>query len=96
MLSGVDSHSHLRHIPFMYICICKNVNERQIDQMVQCGARHVRDLRAQSGLGTGCGKCVRPAREVLVEAMQRHCPQEVHNETLAEVGQWSPEKVSAA
>ncbi len=49
----------------MYICVCKAVTDRQIKQAVGEGACSLRDLTRELGLGTGCGKCVPAAREVL-------------------------------
>lgn len=49
----------------MYICVCKAVTDRQIEQAVREGACSLRDLTRECGLGTGCGKCVPAAREVL-------------------------------
>ncbi len=49
----------------MYICVCKAVTDRQIKQAVGEGACSLRDLTREFGLGTGCGKCVPAAREVL-------------------------------
>ncbi|MES2489641.1 MAG: bacterioferritin-associated ferredoxin [Pseudomonadota bacterium] len=49
----------------MYICVCKAVTDRQIKQATREGACSLRDLTRELGLGTGCGKCVPAAREVL-------------------------------
>jgi bacterioferritin-associated ferredoxin len=53
----------------MYICVCKAVTDHRIRQAVQEGACTVRDLQMSLGLGTGCGKCVPSAREVLASSL---------------------------
>lgn len=54
----------------MYVCVCKAVNERRIKEAVADGARSMRELRAQLGVCSCCGKCGRHAREVLESARQ--------------------------
>ena len=41
----------------MYLCICKSVSDRQIQQAVEQGARSFGDLSARFGVGLDCGKC---------------------------------------
>lgn len=55
----------------MYICICKAVTEKKIRLAVEGGARTLRELQQQHGLGTGCGKCVPAARSCMDEALRR-------------------------
>ncbi len=54
----------------MYVCVCKAVNERRIKEAVAEGARSMRELRAQLGVCSCCGKCGRHAREVLETACE--------------------------
>jgi len=50
----------------MYVCICKNVTDRQIRQAVyQQDVSSIRELRACLGACDQCGKCVRDAREII-------------------------------
>jgi bacterioferritin-associated ferredoxin len=50
----------------MYVCICKNVTDRQIRKAVyERGISTVRELRACLGACDQCGKCVRDAKEVI-------------------------------
>lgn len=54
----------------MYVCICKNVTDKQVQQAIcQGGACCMRDLNNQLGLGTECGKCGLHARELLRETL---------------------------
>lgn len=54
----------------MYVCICRQVTDRDIRQAVAQGASRMRDLREQLGVSAQCGKCAGCAREVLEEARQ--------------------------
>lgn len=64
----------------MYVCLCRNVTDKDIRQLVQSdGVTTMRELRAHLGVSTQCGKCASCAKEVLQEAVselrdaQRHC-----------------------
>ena len=49
----------------MFICVCKAVSDKRIAQLAGEGVVSLRELVRQTGLGTGCGKCVPEAREHL-------------------------------
>ena len=53
----------------MYVCICKNVTDRQIRKAVyERDVSNVRELRACLGACDQCGKCARDARDLIREA----------------------------
>jgi len=54
----------------VYVCICKAVTERQIQDAVQAGAHSLKDLRRDLGVGSECGSCVAYARQCLHEAKE--------------------------
>lgn len=56
----------------MYVCICKAVSESRIRRAAADGTCTLRDLREQLGVGTGCGKCVAHAYEVLTACRTQH------------------------
>ena len=59
----------------MYVCLCRNVTDRDIRQLVHTeGVTTMRELREHLGVSTQCGKCASCAKEVLQEAVgeQRH------------------------
>ncbi len=41
----------------MIICVCKNVNSRQLKECLQRGMS-LEDIADEMGLGTGCGRCL--------------------------------------
>ena len=49
----------------MKICICKNVSDREIREAIDNGARNMRDLREELGVGSECGKCACAAKRIL-------------------------------
>lgn len=54
----------------MYVCLCKGVTDRDIEQAVTHGCRSMRELKSELGVGAQCGRCTSHAREVLVGAGQ--------------------------
>jgi bacterioferritin-associated ferredoxin len=54
----------------MYVCLCNGVTESQISTAVtDGGARSLRELRADLGVATCCGKCADCAQQVLHETL---------------------------
>jgi len=56
----------------MIICVCKAVSDRHIKSAVKGGARNLRDLTRELGVGTCCGKCVPEARATLSASLDSH------------------------
>lgn len=54
----------------MYVCVCKAVTDRQIQEAARGGARTLGDLRRQLGVTMDCGRCASCAHECLKEARQ--------------------------
>lgn len=63
----------------MYICVCKAVTERQLDQAVHGGATSLRHLRETLGVTSECGRCARCALECMRATMAK-------NATVAHTG----------
>lgn len=51
----------------MYVCICRQVTDRDIRKAVENGVCRMRDLREQLGVGEQCGKCAGCAHALLKE-----------------------------
>ncbi len=49
----------------MYVCICNNVTEKDIERAVRNGACSMLCLREHLGLSSNCGQCHGAAREYL-------------------------------
>ncbi|MGZ5056018.1 MAG: (2Fe-2S)-binding protein [Methylobacter sp.] len=54
----------------MYVCICQAVTDREIHQAARNGARTLRDLRRDLGVGVDCGRCASCARQCLKSARE--------------------------
>ncbi len=57
----------------MYVCVCRAVTEKHIENAVQGGARRLRDLREQLGVTEECGRCAKCAKQCLDEAIGQTC-----------------------
>ncbi len=49
----------------MYVCLCKNVTERQVHQAVAQGHGSMKALCQQLGMMGQCGQCAKHTREIL-------------------------------
>ncbi len=49
----------------MYVCLCRGVTERQVEQALEGGACSLGDLHHELGVGSDCGRCRCKAREML-------------------------------
>ncbi|HCU88599.1 MAG TPA: hypothetical protein DGR97_01560 [Gammaproteobacteria bacterium] len=54
----------------MYVCICNNVTEKDIERAVLNGACSMLCLRDHLGLSSKCGQCHGAARECLDSFLQ--------------------------
>ncbi len=52
----------------MYVCVCNAVTDKQIHIAVAEGARTLKDLKRELGVGAECGRCLSCARTCLKEA----------------------------
>ncbi len=53
----------------MYVCICNNVTERDIENAVKGGARTLACLENRLAVSTNCGQCRHVAAECLQSAL---------------------------
>jgi bacterioferritin-associated ferredoxin len=59
----------------MYVCICNEVTDRDIQKAVIAGASSMRQLRDQLRVATRCGKCSSFARECMNQVLAQPKPQ---------------------
>ncbi|MCW5590379.1 MAG: (2Fe-2S)-binding protein [Legionellales bacterium] len=52
----------------MYICLCRNVTEKHIEQAVRNGVCSLREVCKQLGVAQQCGKCGQHARAAFQQA----------------------------
>ncbi|MFM1897695.1 MAG: hypothetical protein RLZZ385_2769 [Pseudomonadota bacterium] len=51
----------------MYVCICRQVTDRQIRELCQSSGAGLAEVRATLGVATECGKCGSLARAIVSE-----------------------------
>jgi len=60
----------------MFVCVCKAVTERQIEEAAAQGAHTLKDLRNALGIAQECGQCAAQAKcylkAVLEETGHQH------------------------
>jgi len=49
----------------MIVCMCHPTSDRDVDAIIDDGARTVEEISRRCGAGTGCGACVEELRERL-------------------------------
>lgn len=75
--AAIDNYLESKGLPNPYkvhsatmICECKGVTDQMIEDLVAADkVRTVADLTAQTGAGTGCGKCISKLQDAIEEAM---------------------------
>ncbi|WP_028239950.1 bacterioferritin-associated ferredoxin [Stutzerimonas azotifigens] len=53
----------------MYVCLCHGVTDGQIREAIYEGCCSYREVRAQTGVATQCGKCACVAKKVVRETL---------------------------
>ncbi len=51
----------------MYVCLCRAVTDRDVQQAVACGHTTLPALQATLGVATGCGRCRSHVHQMLQE-----------------------------
>lgn len=51
----------------MYICVCRGITDRQIQEAVLQGASSVCDIQNKLGAAMDCGSCVECIHEIVTE-----------------------------
>ena len=58
----------------MIVCACHPTSDRDVDAIIDEGARTVEEISRRCGAGTGCGACVEELRERLnAKGASRDC-----------------------
>jgi bacterioferritin-associated ferredoxin len=58
------------------ICICHPTSERDLDAVIDDGARTVQEIGQRCGAGTGCGSCLAELRDRLNSRGVNGCPRD--------------------
>jgi len=57
----------------MIVCICHPTSDRDVDAVIDEGARTVEEIGRRCGAGTGCGTCVDELRDRLAARGANSC-----------------------
>jgi bacterioferritin-associated ferredoxin len=60
----------------MIVCFCHPTSDRDVDAIIDEGARTVEDIGRRCGAGTGCGSCLDDLRERLSQRGASSCPRD--------------------
>jgi bacterioferritin-associated ferredoxin len=60
----------------MIVCLCHPTSERELDAIIDDGARTVEEVGRRCGAGTGCGACLDEVRERLTAKGAIACPRD--------------------
>lgn len=56
----------------MYVCLCNAVTDKTLREVVRrYQPKSIQDLRQLVPVGKQCGKCIRVAREIMEDELQR-------------------------
>lgn len=53
----------------MYVCICRQITDKQIREYCADGNVSMADVRAGLGLASDCGRCGKYARQIVAETV---------------------------
>lgn len=70
----------------MYVCICKQVTDTQVNQAIATGVKTLQQLCELLPIGTQCGRCCEAATEMLEQATATHyCCQQKYPQKPSEL-----------
>ena len=67
----------------MIVCLCYPASDREIDAVIDDGARTVEDIGRKCGAGTGCGTCVGELRERLTSRGANGCARDCASDLVS-------------
>lgn len=62
----------------MYVCLCKGITQKQLEQAVEQGKGYAQ-VRQSLGLGTECGCCAQNAKQMIRDQVNNLPPCEFAN-----------------
>jgi bacterioferritin-associated ferredoxin len=80
----LDGASFETHYQFqMIVCACHPTSDRDVDAVIDDGARTVEDIGRRCGAGTGCGACIDELRDRLVAKGANGCPRDCASDLVS-------------
>jgi len=81
-LTALDLKSII-NVTSVLVCICHPASEREIDAVIDDGARTVQEVGQKCGAGTGCGACVDEIRDRLTSKGSNSCPRDCASDLVS-------------
>lgn len=53
----------------MFVCICKAISDKDIEEAVHAGAEDFSSVQSSLGAGTGCGTCQEMTQQVIDQTL---------------------------
>jgi bacterioferritin-associated ferredoxin len=67
----------------MLVCLCHPTSDRDLDNVIDEGARTVQEIGQRCGAGTGCGGCLEELRDRLLAKGANSCPRDCANAVVS-------------
>ena len=67
----------------MIVCMCHPTSDRELDAIIDDGARTVEEIGRRCGAGTGCGICLGELRERLNAKGTSNCPRDCASDLIS-------------
>jgi bacterioferritin-associated ferredoxin len=72
-LTKLGLKSIINFNPAVLVCLCHPTSDRDLDAVIDEGARTVQEIGRRCGAGTGCGACVEELRDRLTAKGANAC-----------------------
>jgi len=81
-LDGTGFEKHYQFQPVL-ICLCHPTSDRDLDSVIDDGARTIQEIGQRCGAGTGCGACVDELRDRLAARGSNSCPRDCEQDLVS-------------
>ena len=78
--TGFEKHYQCRNV---LVCLCHPTSDRDLDTVIDEGARTVQEIGQRCGAGTGCGACVEELRDRLQMKGANQCPRDCASDLVS-------------
>jgi bacterioferritin-associated ferredoxin len=81
-LTDLDLKSII-NVEAVLVCLCHPTSDRDLDAVIDDGARTIQEIGQRCGAGTGCGACVEDLRDRLVNRGAIGCPRDCASDLVS-------------
>ena len=82
VLTDLDLKSII-NVELVIVCLCHPTSDRDLDAVIDDGARTVQEIGRRCGAGTGCGACVDELRDRLHAKGANSCGRDCANDLVS-------------